>query len=615
MLEVFRSLPRRRDVLQYRLPRRWVFGGTDQWLAQQPWQPDYQLRIVRNDPSTLRFAGTLHSSAEPRLPSRYLAEPIYHLALLVASREEREQRVREYDADSQQLVDNAGFYLPEDLSGLRVALTPPEDKALVDRVLGGVARQTKAPAEVDPVDVPLREVLRIAPGRELAPDAYDVEIECLDDAPRMVSGRLSELSMKVRNRGNERFPWGSWSPPVRASYHWLTPTREPVIWDGQRTLLTHDLAPGDAAIVPLLIAPPAEPGSYLLEVDLVHEGVRWFGCGTVVPVSVEGAVDSAPVEARGTTETGVVSITGMHRSGTSLVARLVNLLGIDFGEESDLVPPAPDNPAGFWENREIVAVNDTILAIMGGSALSPPSLLDGWEASSALDLQRQEAARLVRRLTTGERLVGWKDPRMSLTLPFWRTVAPLTKTVLALRHPAEVAHSLAARNHLSESDAGRLYVLYVVSALRNDPRCVVVRYDELFDDFSDAVSRLALGLGLDRPDEPTLKRLRGTVQPVLRHTRLEPLDGQGELKVGVAVYRLLSEGRRDVVLDLSHALLNWALGREPGQDADERSQEMAGSLPPEAELATEPQALGAGRLMGIRLSLAERARRLGHRAN
>ena len=57
-----------------------------------------------------------------------------------------------------------------------------------------------------------------------------------------------------------------------------------------------------------------------------------------------------------------VCIAGMHRSGTSMVARLVNLLGVDLGPEGEQPRPAPDNVAGFWEDPRFVALSDEALA-------------------------------------------------------------------------------------------------------------------------------------------------------------------------------------------------------------------------------------------------------------
>jgi hypothetical protein len=158
----------------------------------------------------------------------------------------------------------------------------------------------------------------------------------------------------------------------------------------------------------------------------------------------------------------------------------------------------------------------------------------------------------------GRTVVGWKDPRTSLTLPFWRTVAQIDVTVLVLRHPLEVVRSLNVRNAIEEEQAARLYLSYVLSALQNDPACVLVRYDDLFTDLEGQVDRLRAELGLRAPASEGREQLAALVKEPLRSTWLEPLAGEGTSAVAVAVYRLLSDGRRDEVLDLADPLLDWA---------------------------------------------------------
>src|ERR1019366_7940994 len=79
----------------------------------------------------------------------------------------------------------------------------------------------------------------------------------------------------------------------------------------------------------------------------------------------------------------------MHRSGTSAVSRILNLLGADLGPEGDLLTEY-DNPAGHWESKALVACNDRILAAFGRSWDFPPWTAPGWEysdrASRLLDI-------------------------------------------------------------------------------------------------------------------------------------------------------------------------------------------------------------------------------------
>ena len=68
---------------------------------------------------------------------------------------------------------------------------------------------------------------------------------------------------------------------------------------------------------------------------------------------------------------------GMHRSGTSVATRLMNLLGIDLGAEEHLLGPRPDNPKGFWEYEPIVDLNEEILATAGRQLARAPALAAG----------------------------------------------------------------------------------------------------------------------------------------------------------------------------------------------------------------------------------------------
>ena len=72
-----------------------------------------------------------------------------------------------------------------------------------------------------------------------------------------------------------------------------------------------------------------------------------------------------------------VAIAGMHRSGTSMVARLLQQCGLDLGPTDQLLPPRPDNPEGFWEHAAFVALNDDILTAAGGSRCSARGISSG----------------------------------------------------------------------------------------------------------------------------------------------------------------------------------------------------------------------------------------------
>lgn len=195
-----------------------------------------------------------------------------------------------------------------------------------------------------------------------------------------------------------------------------------------------------------------------------------------------------------------ICVLGMHRSGTSLVMRLINLLGVELGPEDYIVKPAPDNPRGFWEHEVLTAINDDILGRLGGSWDEPPDFCAAWEKSAELADLRQMASAIYEADFAPSAQWAWKDPRTCLTLPFWQQVFPPLQYVVCVRKPVDVARSLHLRNGFSAEKSGRLWLTYLHSALMytsHEPRLLVL-YEDVIRDWQAVLRRLALFIG--RPD-------------------------------------------------------------------------------------------------------------------
>jgi len=236
-----------------------------------------------------------------------------------------------------------------------------------------------------------------------------------------------------------------------------------------------------------------------------------------------------------------VCVTGMHRSGTSAVARVLDLLGVDFGDRADLLGGLHDNPEGFWESLPIVRLDEALLWRAGGSWDDPPWLDDGWESEPALDDARTTAERLVDRAFVSGSVAGWKDPRTSLVLPFWRTVVSVDRTVLVLRDPREVARSVAVRNRFGPERAAYLWLRYTVAAWRADSTRVVVSYDDLLRDPWATTRYLAGALELPTPDDAVEAGVGEAVRAELRHG--DGVRSAGPvMRLAVAHHDLLASG-------------------------------------------------------------------------
>lgn len=222
--------------------------------------------------------------------------------------------------------------------------------------------------------------------------------------------------------------------------------------------------------------------------------------------------------------TPTVCVTGMHRSGTSLAARALELLGVSLGSPEGLLPPGSDNPAGYFENKAIQELDDELLAHLGGAWDQPPVLDPGWELDPGLDPFR-ERARVVLDRDFGpaadrpEGPIGFKDPRVSLLLPFWRTVTPVVATVVLVRDPREVAASLATRNDLGAPEAAVLWLRYLLAATADDPGHLLVLHRDFLDDLDRTLDRVVGHLGLPEPSAAVREAIREHIDPGLDHHR------------------------------------------------------------------------------------------------
>lgn len=190
-----------------------------------------------------------------------------------------------------------------------------------------------------------------------------------------------------------------------------------------------------------------------------------------------------------------IAVLGMHRSGTSAVARGLQALSVYLGD--DLLPAQPENPTGYWEDKQIVDINERVLAALrlrwDDAAPIDPREFERWRLGG---LQR-EAIRYLERRFLSQPLWGFKDPRTMRLLPFWRRILRETRVedayVLVIRNPFSVAASLYARQEMDLETAQRLWLVYDVPFLHllSEKPLVVVDYDLLMQDPRGQLERIA----------------------------------------------------------------------------------------------------------------------------
>ncbi|MBU8870992.1 MAG: sulfotransferase [Gemmatimonadales bacterium] len=220
-------------------------------------------------------------------------------------------------------------------------------------------------------------------------------------------------------------------------------------------------------------------------------------------------------------------ITGMHRSGTSMVTRLLNLCGLHLGDPRRLLKAQPDNPQGFWENLDFVTLDDRILARMNGAWNLPPVEKPNMGHDSALLAEFGASALACVTAASGRPLFshgwGWKDPRCSLLLPFWSEIVPDMKVLVCLRDPGEVSASLNKRNGFSTRLGLHLWQQYN-ERLEQDLLCLsgvesmVTHYEAILAHPDRELRRLTEWLGWPVTDE-LISHACESIKPELRHHR------------------------------------------------------------------------------------------------
>jgi hypothetical protein len=199
--------------------------------------------------------------------------------------------------------------------------------------------------------------------------------------------------------------------------------------------------------------------------------------------------------------TRIIVVLGMHRSGTSAVARGLKALGVDLG--TSLIGGLPNNnEKGFWEDKEINAFNEELLKELDSSWNRLANFNEQRLGVDRLSSLRSAALALLGSKLEPGRVFGLKDPRMCVLLPFWQDIFARANVspsyVLVVRSPVAIAASLERRDGFPAIKGMLLWAKYSFAAIRGTnglPR-VFLDYDTLMDSPERQMKRVARRLDL-----------------------------------------------------------------------------------------------------------------------
>ena len=239
-----------------------------------------------------------------------------------------------------------------------------------------------------------------------------------------------------------------------------------------------------------------------------------------------------------------VLVLGAGRSGTSIVTRAMQAVGVDLGD--DFKPPSRKNPTGFFEDKALLKLSKRLRRTLG---LRPDSLrlLDDavWTSPAIMPFYEEFSEAISDRF--GHMPVwGFKYARSMRLLPFWQRlfaqmgISP--SYVMPIRSPLSVARSRARldahRGRQENSDLEWLVnVVPYLDRLRGE-HFVVVDYDRLMQSPVEQLRRMATQLKLSVGDDTRrdIQSFADTfLQRNLQHTRFTIDDLKNASDINVLV--------------------------------------------------------------------------------
>lgn len=253
---------------------------------------------------------------------------------------------------------------------------------------------------------------------------------------------------------------------------------------------------------------PAHPANRAVLLRAVYRA----NLGALIPqreirtLAIEALAHKADLSRAGAVGTGkrtAIVVLGMHRSGTSATARVLNLCGAYL--PADLKPAkAGVNAKGFWESETVLDLDSRVMRQLGGDWNCVDFELP--ESGPAIDEFVTDAQAVLAADYATAATILIKDPRIGVIAPLWQRalegVGFRIIWVVPVRNPLEVARSLHARGDMSVREGLALWLAYIrrireFSRGRSD--VIWFTYDELLDDWRKVVARIARrsGVALD----------------------------------------------------------------------------------------------------------------------
>lgn len=208
----------------------------------------------------------------------------------------------------------------------------------------------------------------------------------------------------------------------------------------------------------------------------------------------------------------VVVVLGMHRSGTSTVALILQELGVNMGDR--LLGASSSNPYGHAEDEDFLDLHELMLKGAKGSWDFPPKQI---KLKRIFEKHKDKIKSLIDNKNT-KGSWGWKEPRTTLFSKNYHELLDNPYYICIHRDALEVAQSLKKRNRMPIKKGVKLSEQYK-GALNdflqscNPNKVLHIYFSELHNPKHDIVSQLVNYLDI-QPNQEQIKSAREIVKPL-----------------------------------------------------------------------------------------------------
>ncbi len=241
----------------------------------------------------------------------------------------------------------------------------------------------------------------------------------------------------------------------------------------------------------------------------------------------------------------IIIVLGVRRSGTSALVKGLETMGVSIVDQAS-TPFNSFNEKGYWEDLEVHHFNMKLTQALEPLEHRRRSILSlSEEEVDFLCDQKfleQGCHLMMSRLSSTSQSLGFKDPRFSILLPFWKKVFQECKIsvsfVIALRDPNSTVTSMKAFGQVAEelnvSNEKFLWVwiaglLGILEASEGEER-ILVDYQELLKQPAFEMNRIANAFQLKAREDLLASYSSHFIDPVLCH-----------FKEGIEFYRGVTE--------------------------------------------------------------------------